>query len=59
MHSAKKRMVREWDREWGKMETEGNLWYLGSVRAHWELVMGTNDWTWFREYLVLSVGSKH
>ncbi|ETW80032.1 hypothetical protein HETIRDRAFT_477622 [Heterobasidion irregulare TC 32-1] len=45
--SAKKRTVSEWDREWGKMETEGNLWYLGSVRAHWELVMGTNAWTWF------------
>ena len=52
-------MVREWDREWGKMETEGNLWYLGSVRAHWELVMGTNAWTWFREYLVSYVGKQH
>ncbi|THH19180.1 hypothetical protein EW146_g1939 [Bondarzewia mesenterica] len=45
--SAKKRTLKEWEKKWGRMEKEGNLWWQGSVRKHWELVMGPNAWTWF------------
>ncbi|KDQ06688.1 hypothetical protein BOTBODRAFT_167841 [Botryobasidium botryosum FD-172 SS1] len=38
---------KEWDREWGKINTEGNLWWLGSKKANWEAVMGKNRWRWF------------
>lgn len=33
----KRQMVRGWDREWGKLTSEGNRWWLGSPReAQWE-----------------------
>jgi len=42
-----KRKVRDvWDREWGRSDKEGNLWWLGA-RRNWESVMGTNIWGWF------------
>ncbi|KAH7924201.1 zf-DHHC-domain-containing protein [Leucogyrophana mollusca] len=52
MHSwweigAKRRTRKRWDNEWGKIGTEGNLWWLGSARANWEAVMGRNVWCWF------------
>ncbi|EIW76567.1 zf-DHHC-domain-containing protein [Coniophora puteana RWD-64-598 SS2] len=34
---AKRRTVKEWDQEWGKTGTEGNLWYLGSEKENWEI----------------------
>jgi palmitoyltransferase len=37
---AKRRKKREWNEEWGVMDTEGNLWWLGSSRTNWESVMG-------------------
>ncbi|TFY75615.1 hypothetical protein EWM64_g8396, partial [Hericium alpestre] len=43
---GKRRTRREWDREWGRIGLEGNLWWHGSIHAHWEEVMGTNIWTW-------------
>ncbi|KAI3480769.1 hypothetical protein L1887_57035 [Cichorium endivia] len=27
---AKRQMIRDWDREWGKLTKEGNRWWLGS-----------------------------
>lgn len=42
---------RRWDQEWGKLGTEGNLWWLGSKRANWEAVMGKSKWGWFCELL--------
>lgn len=38
---------RRWDQEWGRLGTEGNLWWLGSKRANWEAVMGKSKWGWF------------
>ncbi|GJJ14025.1 hypothetical protein Clacol_008282 [Clathrus columnatus] len=43
-----RRQIREqWDREWGKLGTEGNIWWLGSKRANWEATMGKSKWSWF------------
>ncbi|KAG1852125.1 DHHC palmitoyltransferase-domain-containing protein [Suillus subalutaceus] len=44
---AKRRTRRRWDKEWGRIGKEGNLWWLGSRRANWESVMGKNVWWWF------------
>ncbi|CCM00700.1 uncharacterized protein FIBRA_02740 [Fibroporia radiculosa] len=45
--AAKGRTKRHWDSEWGKIGSEGNLWWLGSYRQNWESVMGTHIWEWF------------
>lgn len=45
--SAKRRLRKQWDREWGDPDTEGNLWWLGSVRENWVAVMGYSKWEWF------------
>ncbi|GAA5846081.1 hypothetical protein JCM9279_004779 [Rhodotorula babjevae] len=44
---AKRANRREWDKQWGHLATEGNLWWLGSKRANWEMVMGTHKLGWF------------
>jgi len=44
---AKNRTRRAWDEEWGALQTEGNIWWLGSRRTNWEQVMGKNPWGWF------------
>ncbi|SCV71227.1 BQ2448_2815 [Microbotryum intermedium] len=44
----KMRKVRkEWDREWGRLGKEGNLWWLGSRGNNWRMVMGKGKWGWF------------
>jgi palmitoyltransferase len=43
----KGRTKREWDEQWGDLNTEGNIWWLGSSRKNWESVMGENIWGWF------------
>lgn len=40
---------REFDREWGRIDKEGNLWWLGSKRRNWTTVMGTKVLAWFSE----------
>jgi palmitoyltransferase len=52
-YSQKKETKKRWDAEWGKIDTEGNLWWLGSSRANWESVMGKNVWWWFCERLFI------
>ena len=47
--SGKRRTKRQWDEEWGDPDTEGNLWWLGSLRANWEDVMGHNPLWWICE----------
>lgn len=47
---AKRRTKKAWDQEWGKIETEGNLWWAGSMRKNWEEVMGPTWWKWLREF---------
>lgn len=42
---------RLWDEEWGRIGKEGNVWWLGSSRANWVAVMGTNKLRWFRTSL--------
>ncbi|OJA13191.1 hypothetical protein AZE42_05600 [Rhizopogon vesiculosus] len=44
---AKRRTQKNWDQEWGRIDKEGNLWWLGSSRENWESVMGKNVWWWF------------
>ncbi|KAF8588037.1 zf-DHHC-domain-containing protein [Ramaria rubella] len=43
---ARRKIVKRWDGEWGRIDTEGNLWWLGSKRANWEATMGRNKWGW-------------
>ncbi|KAF8147669.1 DHHC palmitoyltransferase-domain-containing protein [Crassisporium funariophilum] len=38
----KKRLRRQWDEEWGRLDLEGNIWWRGSRHAEWTDVMG--DW---------------
>ncbi|KAG8742383.1 palmitoyltransferase pfa5 [Ceratobasidium sp. 414] len=42
-HEQRKR----WDEEWGRIEREGNLWWLENARTNWEQVMGHSVWEWF------------
>ncbi|KAI0092352.1 DHHC palmitoyltransferase-domain-containing protein [Irpex rosettiformis] len=44
---AKRRTQKQWDDEWGRINEEGNLWWLGSIRENWISVMGTSKWGWF------------
>ncbi|GAA5911552.1 uncharacterized protein JCM6883_005791 [Sporobolomyces salmoneus] len=42
-----KRETREaWVRRWGRLGKEGNLWWLGSNRKNWEMVMGQHKLGW-------------
>ena len=47
--SAKTHTVKDWDREWGHLTTEGNIWWLGSSKREWEAVMGKNPLGWIRK----------
>ncbi|KAF8751568.1 DHHC palmitoyltransferase [Rhizoctonia solani] len=42
-HQTRKR----WDQEWGRVEREGNLWWLENARTNWEQVMGHKVYEWF------------
>ncbi|KIP03033.1 hypothetical protein PHLGIDRAFT_267793 [Phlebiopsis gigantea 11061_1 CR5-6] len=44
---AKRQLRKQWDREWGDIDTEANLWWLGNTRENWVSVMGHNVWQWF------------
>jgi len=48
-------MRQEWDREWGTISKEGNIWWLGSGKKGWVDVMGTNPLGWFCESSFVSV----
>ena len=50
VHRRRETIRKEWDHEWGKLDTEGNIWWLGSARANWEHRMGKNPWGWFRAF---------
>ena len=52
---AKRRTRQAWDAEYGRIGREGNMWWLGSIRANWEQVFGPKTWTWLRtSYLSLT-----
>ncbi|SGY50503.1 BQ5605_C001g00891 [Microbotryum silenes-dioicae] len=42
-----RKVRKEWDREWGRLGKEGNLWWLGSRDKNWKMVMGKGRWGWF------------
>ena len=48
LRREKRRTRKAWNAEWGRIGREGNLWWLGDVRAHWEQVFGPRTWTWLR-----------
>jgi palmitoyltransferase len=43
----KRAVAKEFDREWGNVNKEGNIWWLGSKRKNWTTVMGTKVLAWF------------
>ncbi|KAF6749700.1 DHHC palmitoyltransferase-domain-containing protein [Ephemerocybe angulata] len=43
---GKARTLREWDQEWGRLGTEGHVWWIGGRRREWEAVMGRNPLGW-------------
>lgn len=43
----KRRTRRAWDAEWGEIEREGNIWWLGNGKKEWVDVMGKNAWGCF------------
>lgn len=51
--SAKRRRQRQWDQEWGALNTEGNIWWRGNGHDEWVDVMGKNPLGWFREFFLL------
>lgn len=46
---VKKLTKQYWNQEWGRIGKEGNLWWLGSRKANWTMLMGENKLAWFRE----------
>ncbi|GLB44476.1 putative DHHC palmitoyltransferase family protein [Lyophyllum shimeji] len=42
----KLRTKRVWDAEWGRIDREGNIWWLGSGKKEWVDVMGKNPLGW-------------
>ena len=46
----KRRAVKEFDQEWGTLNKEANLWWLGKNRKNWTAVMGTKALAWMRPY---------
>lgn len=46
-YKMKARKRREWNDEWGRMSTEGNMWWLGSGWQNWRDVMGKGVCGWF------------
>ncbi|KAF8064338.1 DHHC palmitoyltransferase-domain-containing protein [Lyophyllum atratum] len=53
---GKRRTRRRWDAEWGRIDQEGNIWWLGSGMEGWKDVMGRNPWGWFCESLLILLG---
>lgn len=51
--SAKRQMRKVFDEEWGSMNTEGNIWWRGSVYDEWVDVMGTHWIGWICERFCL------
>lgn len=45
-YRGKRQMLREWNREWGSLDKEGNIWWIGGRRSEWEAVMGKNVFGW-------------
>ncbi|PPQ80332.1 hypothetical protein CVT25_003615 [Psilocybe cyanescens] len=43
---AKRRTLKKWDREWGRLNKEGNIWWRGNSRDEWVDVMGSSWIGW-------------
>ncbi|KZP33218.1 zf-DHHC-domain-containing protein [Athelia psychrophila] len=44
--AAKQATRRRWNEQWGRVDQEANIWWLGSSRRNWEAVMGRSVWWW-------------
>ncbi|KAL0057793.1 hypothetical protein AAF712_015551 [Marasmius tenuissimus] len=59
--SSKTKVRKEWDKEWGRIGREGNIWWLGNARKGWEDTMGSasrsaeNPWGWVAWVLPLKL----
>lgn len=51
---SKRRVKKEWDKDWGRIGKEGNLWWLGSALNGWEETMGSGRRTTENRYGWLS-----
>ncbi|KAJ3997730.1 zf-DHHC-domain-containing protein [Lentinula boryana] len=62
---SKRRVKAEWDRKWGRIEREGNMWWVGSKSKGWEETMGSaqrtaeNPWGWLSWILPLRLNKKN
>ncbi|KAJ4480870.1 zf-DHHC-domain-containing protein [Lentinula aciculospora] len=62
---SKRRVKTEWDQEWGRIDREGNMWWVGSKLKAWEETMGTakrtveNPWGWLSWILPLTLNRKN
>lgn len=60
----KQRVKREWDKEWGRIGKEGNVWWLGSALKGWEETMGSrrrsveNPYGWLSWVFPLGLNKK-
>jgi palmitoyltransferase len=52
--SAKKKRRKFFDREWGALNTEGNIWWRGNAYDEWVDVMGKNWLGWICEFSPLN-----
>ncbi|KJA25008.1 hypothetical protein HYPSUDRAFT_200244 [Hypholoma sublateritium FD-334 SS-4] len=43
---AKKQTIQEWNQEWGTLDREGNIWWLGNTHEEWTSVMGSSWIGW-------------
>ncbi|KXN92539.1 putative palmitoyltransferase ZDHHC20 [Leucoagaricus sp. SymC.cos] len=44
--AEKREAKRQWNEEWGDLDSEGNLWWTGSKKQGWIDVMGSNPLGW-------------
>ncbi|KAF9481622.1 zf-DHHC-domain-containing protein [Pholiota conissans] len=44
--AAKTRQKKLWDKEWGTIDREGNIWWQGNAHTEWISVMGTSWLGW-------------
>ncbi|KAG7087782.1 hypothetical protein E1B28_013723 [Marasmius oreades] len=43
--SSRTKVKKEWDKEWGRIGREGNIWWVGNRMRGWETTMGSRSRT--------------
>ncbi|GAW06737.1 zf-DHHC-domain-containing protein [Lentinula edodes] len=62
---SKRRVKAEWDKEWGRIDREGNMWWAGSNLQGWEETMGSakrtqeNPWGWLSWILPFRINRRN